>query len=114
MDEKNTLHILWTTGEVETSLHMVLMYATRCMAYHLWDKVVVIIWGSADLLAASNEQVREAIKLAMHEGVAFTACVACARQLGVTEQLEVLGVELTGWGPPLTKLLKNNEALLTV
>ncbi len=114
MEEKNTLHILWTTGDVDTSLHMVLMYATRCMAYHLWDKVVVILWGASDKLAAENQQVQEAMQVAMHEGVTFTACVACARQLGLVEPLEALGVDLIGWGPPLTKILKNNEALITV
>ncbi|MCP3953978.1 MAG: DsrE family protein, partial [Desulfobacterales bacterium] len=39
---------------------------------------------------------------------------ACADQLGVTETLEGLGIEVIYWGVPLTELLKNNEKLITI
>ena len=54
------------------------------------------------------------MKVAMNAGVKFTACVACARQLGVIDALEAQGVEVKGWGQPLTELLQNNEKLITV
>ncbi len=44
----------------------------------------------------------------------MTACKACADQLGVTDSLEALGIEVIYWGAPLTKLLKENETLLTI
>ena len=114
MSEKDALYILWTNADIDTSLHMVMMYATRCMAYHLWEKVIVTVWGGTARLAAENKQVQEAMKVAMHTGVKFTACVAGARQMGVVAELEALGVEVTPWGEPLTEILKNNEALLTI
>jgi hypothetical protein len=47
-------------------------------------------------------------------GVHITACKACADQLGVTETLERLDIEVKYWGLPLTEILKNNEYLLTI
>ena len=38
-------------------------------------------------------------------GVEFSACKACADELGVTERLEALGIEVIYWGEPLTTLL---------
>ena len=47
-------------------------------------------------------------------GVHITACKACTDQLGVTEDLEKLNIEIKYWGEPLTEILKNNESLLTI
>jgi hypothetical protein len=114
MNEQTHLHILWTNADLDTSLRMVMMYATNSMLHHWWERVTVIIWGATARLAAENAQVQEAIQVARHAGVEFTACVACARQLGVIETLEAQGIEVIGWGEPLTKLLKNKEPLITV
>lgn len=114
MEEKNRLYILWTNADPDTSLHMVMMYATNSKIHRWWEHVTVILWGAPARLAAENAQIQEAIRVAQNAGVAFTACVACARRLGVAEQLEAQGIEVTGWGQPLTALLKDNEALLTV
>lgn len=114
MEEKNNLYVLWTNADLDTSLRMVMMYSTNSMLYRWWEQVIVIIWGATAKLAAEDAQVQEAMKLAMNAGVKFTACIACARQLGVVERLEAQGVEVVGWGEPLTRLLKNNEALITV
>lgn len=114
MKEKNTLHILWTNADVDTALGMVMMYATNAKARGWWEDITVIIWGATAKLAAENAQVQEAMQVAMNAGVKFSACVACARQFGVVEKLEAQGVEVIGWGQPLTELLKNNETLLTI
>ena len=114
MDEKSCLHILWTNADLDTSLRMVMMYATNSMTHHWWERVVVIVWGATARLAAENGQVQEAIRVAMHAGVEFTACRACARELGVTEALEAQGIEVVGWGEPLTRLIQNGEKLITV
>jgi len=51
---------------------------------------------------------------ALDAGVHITACKACADQLGATEALEKLGIEVKYWGVPLTELLTKDEALLTI
>lgn len=48
------------------------------------------------------------------EGVHISGCKACADQLGVSEILEDLDVELIYQAGPLTQILKNDEKLLTI
>jgi hypothetical protein len=114
MEEKNTLYILWTNDDLLTSQHMVMMYAKNSIIRGWWEKVTVIIWGATAKLVAENAIIQEEIKINQNVGVKFSACVACARQLGVVSQLEALGVEVISWGPPLTELLKSNEKLITI
>lgn len=114
MDEPNKLYILWTNADILTSDKMVIMYAVNSMINQWWKEVTVIIWGATAKLAAENELIREKIKMAVHTGVHFTACKACADQLEVSDQLAELGIELIYWGEGLTTILKNNEKLITV
>ena len=111
---EQTLHILWTNADVETSVYMVMMYAKNSMLRKWWDHVTVIIWGATAKLAAEDPMIKEQIKVAMQAGVKFSACISCAAQLGVVEQLEEQGIEVIPWGPPLTELLQEKAPLITV
>lgn len=114
MMEPNRLYILWTNDNVITSEKMVLMYALNSKLNYWWKDVTVIIWGATAKLAAENEMIREKITLSMHAGVTFSACKACAEQLGVTDKLAELGIELKYWGEGLTELIKENEKLIII
>lgn len=114
MSEKKTLHILWTNADLDTSILMVMMYAKNSMARRWWDRVTVIVWGATAKLAAENQLMQEQIKIAQNAGVKFSACVSCARQLGVIETLEALDIEVIPWGEPLTRILQSNGSLITV
>ena len=113
-NDSKKLHILWTNDNLDTSQHMVMMYATNAMLKGWWDEIVVIIWGATAKLVAENNEIQERMEIAKHAGVKFSACVACARQLGVESELEELGLEIIPWGPPLTEILQNGEKLLTI
>ena len=108
------LHILWTNDNIYTSNMMVLMYSTNSMLHKLWDDVTVIIWGPTARLVSEDELIQEQVRAAMHAGVHFSACANCARQFGVTEKLESLGIEVMPWVEPLTNIIKTNKFLLTV
>lgn len=114
METNDTLHILWTNADIHTSQLMVMMYARNSMLRDWWKNVTVIIWGATAKLVAENQLIQEEIKLAQKAGVNFSACIACARQLGVVDQIEALGIEVKPWGQPLTELLKDNEKLITI
>jgi hypothetical protein len=108
------LYILWTNADVVTSDKMVMMYATNSMLHQWWDEVTVIVWGATAKLVAENAMIQEKIKLAQHAGVKFSACKGCSDQLGVSEKLVELNVEVIYWGEPLTEILKEKEHLITV
>ena len=106
------LHILWTNDDLTTSRLMVMMYATNSMTHSLWNSVTVIIWGAPVKLAAENKLIQEEIKMAQHVGVKFSACVSCARRLGVAKKLEELGIEVAPWVEPFTALVQNGETIV--
>jgi hypothetical protein len=93
---------------------MVFMYTINSLIHGWWEKVTLIIWGAPAKLVSEDLAIQKKIREALDAGVHITACKACADQLGVTEALENLQIEVKYWGQPLTEVLKNNEPLLTV
>ena len=93
---------------------MVFMYAKNSLFNGWWDNVTLIIWGATAKLIKEDERIQEKIRDVSDAGVHVSACKACADQLGATEILEKLGIEVKYWGPSLTEILKNNEHLLTI
>ena len=114
MEKESHLYILWTNDNTVTAEKMVFMYAINSRLKGWWDKVTLIIWGATAQLASENPMIQKKMKEAQDAGVHLTACKACADQLGVTEELEKLNVEVKYWGDPLTRLLKGKEALITI
>ncbi|WFR58395.1 DsrE family protein [Anaerocolumna sp. AGMB13025] len=114
MEKPNRLYILWTNADILTSDKMVMMYATNSKIHQWWQEVTVIIWGATAKLAAENDLIQTKIKIAQQAGVQFSACKACAEQLGVADKLIDLDVEVMYWGEGLTDILKNDEKLITI
>ena len=114
MKKQSHLHILWTTDNPVTAEKMVLMYGGNSMLKGWWEEVTIIVWGAADVLAASDPQIQARMKELMEMGVHFSACKRCAETLGVEQALKDLGVEVRYWGESLTKLLQSGATLLTV
>lgn len=114
MNEKTKLNILWTNDNLITSEKMVFMYGINAKKNNWWDNVTIIIWGAPAKLVGENKEIQSLIKAAQSEGVMITACKACSDQLGVTEILEKLNIEVKYWGKPLTEILKSEEKLITV
>jgi hypothetical protein len=108
------LYVLWTTDNLITSEKMVLMYSQNCMLNHWWDEVEVVIWGASTKLASENEIIREKIKMAIHTGVKFIACKGCSDQLGVSEKLSEIGVNVVYWGQNLTYIIQDGEKIITI
>ena len=108
------LYVLWTNPDPVTAEKMVFMYTINALKYDWWEKVTLVIWGATAQLASENAAIQARIAEAQEAGVYVTACKACADQLGVSEALESLGVDVQYLGVALTNVLKNEEALLTI
>lgn len=63
---------------------------------------------------AENAEISNTVRQLMDNGVSFSACKACADELGVSAVLEGIGIEVKFWGEPLTQLLKSKANLLSV
>ena len=114
MPENTKLNILWTNDDIITSEKMVFMYGINSKRNNWWDEVTIIIWGAPAKLVSENIEIQALIKEAQLEGVSITACKACSDQLGVTEILQGLNIEVKYWGKPLTEILKSEEKLITI
>jgi hypothetical protein len=112
--ENDHLYILWTNPDILTSEKMVFMYTINSLRRGWWKKITLIVWGATAKLVSENEYIQVKVKQAIEEGVHISACKACADQLGVTEKLEELGIEVKYWGEPLTELIKKKVYLLTL
>jgi hypothetical protein len=114
MSDKKHLFVLWTNDNLVTAEKMVFMYTINALKKGWWEDITLIIWGATANLICENEKIRDLIKSADEAGVHLTACKACADQLGATETLESLNIEVIYWGDPLTRILKNDQALLSI
>jgi hypothetical protein len=112
--DKTHLYVLWTNDNLITAEKMVFMYTVNSLIHGWWEDVTLIVWGATAKLVSEDANIQKKIKEALDAGVHITACKACADQLGVTEVLEKLQIEVKYWGVPLTEILKNNEKLLTI
>ena len=106
------LHILWTNGDPISAQHMVLMYARNAILRKWWKNITVIIWGSPQQLLFQDEGVHLQMELARKAGVEFSACIACARNLGTMEALKKDGIEIESWGERLSQLIQNHKHIL--
>ena len=114
MADKTDLYLLWTNADPVTAEKMVFMYTTNSLIHGWWENVTLIVWGATTKRVADDENIQKMVKEAQNTGVHVTACKACADQLGVSDTLEQLGIEVKYWGTPLTKILKEDEKLLTI
>ena len=112
--QKTHLYVLWTNDNLITAEKMVFMYTINALIHGWWEKVTLIVWGAPAKLVSEHAGIQNKIKEALEAGVLVTACKACADQLGVTETLKQLGIEVKYWGMPLTEILKNGEHLVTI
>ena len=113
---KKTLHILWVNDNPITAENMVFMYATNSLLQGWWKKVHLIIWGATVKLICEDAKLQELLKKFHNAGGNVSACKRCAENLGCLEQIEkVEGVDEVFYiGEAFTKILKDDEKLLTV
>ena len=112
--DKTHLYVLWTNDNPITAEKMVFMYTVNALIHGWWEKVTLIVWGATAKLVSENSGIQEKVKEALDAGVHITACKACTDELGVTEALEKLNIEVKYWGQPLTEILKSGQKLITV
>ena len=112
-DQKEKLAVLWVSGDRDVAEKSCLMYTHAAKRNGWFDEVVLIVWGSSSRLLAEDEALQEKVRAMCKDGVILEACIACSDQLGVTEELMELGIDVKGMGVPLTTYLKEGYHVLT-
>lgn len=114
MHSLDKLVVLWTSGDPVTAEKMVFMYTLNAIKKAWWHEITLIIWGASASLAVGDEKIKDHLEALVEAGVEVVACKACADSLGVSEQLETLGVTVKYMGEPLTEYIKLDYKILSV
>ncbi len=108
------LNILWTTDNKDTVLNMLVMFSTNSRINGWWQKVNLIIWGASAKLVGTDIQIQTEVLEMLNHGISIEACKACCDNLGVTDKLTELGVNVRYMGEALTGYIKSGENILTI
>lgn len=112
--ENEKLTILWTSGEKDVALKVVLRYAESALEKGLWKQIEILVWGPSVQLAADDENVKAKIESLIAQGVKMKACVVCAEEYGVTQTLEEMHVKLDMVGEDVTRIIQDQTPLLSL
>ncbi len=78
------------------------------------SSIAAIFWGASAKLIANDHQIQAEIIDMIHQGVNIEACKACSDNLGTTDKLLKLGINVKYMGQALTDYLKSDEKILTI
>lgn len=107
------LVVVWTSGDKEVAKNMVFMYSLNAKKRGWFEDVTFIVWGPSSNLLSNDEELQEALKGMIDEGVKVEACLRCAENYGVVEALKGLGIDVKLMGEPLSNYLKEDHRVLT-
>jgi hypothetical protein len=89
------------------------MYAHNAKKVGWFDEVTLIVWGPSQRLLADDKSLQAKIKAMQQDGIVVEACIACAMNYNIVEELKALGISVRGMGAPLTHYLKDGWKVLT-
>ncbi|MFP4366993.1 MAG: DsrE family protein [Bacteroidales bacterium] len=112
-DNPDKLVVIWTSDDPYVAERVALMYTHAAKTASWFSEVTLIIWGPSAKLAAENIKVQEKLKAMQEDGVEIEACIVCANEYGVTDELRNMDFIVKGMGSPLTDYLKSGAKVLT-
>ncbi|MEG0949147.1 MAG: hypothetical protein RR212_05990 [Bacteroidales bacterium] len=108
------LTVLWTSGEKDVALKVVLRYIDNALEKKTWQEIDLIIWGPSVQLAGDDETIKLKLESLMQRGLKAKACIVCAEEYGVAPVLEKMGVTLSMVGEELTHIIQDQMPLLSL
>ncbi len=108
-----SLVIVWSSGERDVADKMVFMYAYNGLKREWWDDITLIVWGPSGRLLIQDHDLQKKLKQMQDEGVVVKACKGCSDQLGISDELADLGIEVKYIGKELTDYIQSDSYVLT-
>lgn len=108
-----SLVIVWSSGERDVADKMVFMYAYNGMKRDWWDEITLIVWGPSGRLLVQDQELQNKLKQMQDEGIIVKACKGCSDQLGISDELSDLGIEVKYIGKELTDYVQSQSHVLT-
>lgn len=112
--DNEKLVVLWTSGDKEVATSMLFMYTLNSKLRGWWDDITLIVWGPSAKLLSNDEELQDYLQKMKESGIKLEACKACSDGYGVTDKLEVLGIEVKSMGQPFTNYIKKDYNIITI
>ncbi len=110
---QSRLCVVWSSGDPGVAKNVCFMYTHNAKRRAWFDDVYLVVWGPSARLLTENEDLQNEIRAMEKTGVVVEACVACAQNYGVVDNLKKLGIDVKPMGQPLTERLKGPWKVLT-
>ena len=107
------LCVVWSSGDPGVAKNVCFMYTLNAKKRGWIDVVHLVVWGPSAKLLAENEELQADIKAMQKAGVVVEACVTCANNYGVADELRALNIDVKPMGVPLSDRLKGTWKVLT-
>lgn len=112
-EEKDSLVVVWTSGDREVAEKMVFMYTLNSKLNDWWEEVTLIIWGPSSKLITEDVELQDYLGKLKDAGVRLEACITCADMYRVSKRLAGMGFDVKPMGLPLTQYLKQGHSVIT-
>jgi hypothetical protein len=106
--------ILWTTNNKETSMNMVCLYAHNAKLKGWMNEVTILVWGASQQLIAQDKEIQEKIKAMIKDGVKIVACLKCADNLEITNDLTACNIDVFYTGEFLSEWIQSGDTIITI
>ncbi|MCF8308499.1 MAG: hypothetical protein K9I68_05765 [Bacteroidales bacterium] len=108
---EDQLVVVWTSGDKEVAMNMILMYTYNAKKYEWWKDITLLIWGPSQEILSEDKELQDYVSKIQDAGVKVLACKACANNCGVAGNLSDLGIEVKYTGKDLTEFIKNRKVV---
>lgn len=112
-ESPSQLCVVWSSGDPGVAKNVCFMYTLNAKKRGWIDVVHLVVWGPSAKLLAENEELQSEVKAMQKAGVVVEACVACANNYGVADELRALDIDVKGMGVPLSDRLKGPWKVLS-
>lgn len=107
------LCVVWSSGDPGVAKNVCFMYTVNAKKRGWFDVVHLVVWGPSAKLLAENEDLQKEVQAMQQAGVVVEACVTCANNYGVADDLRALEIDVKPMGVPLSDRLKGPWKVLT-
>lgn len=105
--------IIWASPNEETFKELIYPYLLNSKVKKWFEQVTLVVWGPSDKTLCESQPIQVCLAELLAAGVYVEACKACAENYGLTEKMELLGIDVKYMGNPLTSYLKSGCSVLT-
>ena len=105
--------VILTSQDRDVLLETGFTYPYNAALNRWMEEVKIILFGPSERLVLNDAEVKSRLKEALDSGIHVMACKWCSDRMGISEDLEALGIEVLYVGPVISELFKAGCASLS-